>query len=345
MRKVLSIICALILTALFPAAWLVSKGLPTDTGDYIAQKYAGWNGVLQAWVCCEWKPAGSFISWLNRCAAQFEKAHDGVYIEFTPVDVQAMRGIGSSGVRSPELVFFSPGVFTDAAQLAQIEMPSALRAELAQETHALPVAMGGTIWVLNSDLADTVDPSAVIIPDGWEAAVEALLSGSPVETPIEQPGLDLGLPAFSESGLSMEETLERFMEGDISCMPATQAEITRLVRLMEEGRGPDWKCVAAGEYACTDQLLLAGLTTGDGERYTLAREFALELLQEENQAALANAGAFSVTGRMVHPPHSPYAPLDALLNSRPLRTASAFSEHSIPSAAAIVPGLPPAECS
>ena len=49
----------------------------------------------------------------------------------------------------------------------------------------------------------------------------------------------------------------------------------------------------------------------------------------EDVDALAQAGAFSVTGQAVHAAHSPYAQLDALLNSRPLRVPSVFSEHSL----------------
>ena len=47
MRRMLSIICTLILMLLLPAAWMVSNGLPADTGSYIAEKYAGWSGVIQ----------------------------------------------------------------------------------------------------------------------------------------------------------------------------------------------------------------------------------------------------------------------------------------------------------
>ena len=330
MRKVLTIICALILTALFPAAWCISRGLPADTGSYVAQKYAGWSGVLQAWVCCEWECGGSFVTWLNRCAAQFEKQHEGVYIEFTPVSAQTLGSIGENGMRSPELVFFSPRVLADASILAEIGAPDALRSELRLDEHALPVAMGGTIWVINRELTDTVDPDAIIVPDGFAPAVEALLSGAGAQEEIApiDPGLDLGLPAFSQSGEDIQSLLDRFVDGELPCLPVTQAEIASLARLRDAGRGPDWECVAAGEYAYTDQLLLAGLT-GDGEeRHALAREFAHQLLEDDNQKRLADIGAFAVTGQAVHDMHSPYAPLDALLNSRSLAVPDVFSEHS-----------------
>lgn len=323
MQRMLSIICALILTLMLPAAWMVSRGLPADTGSYIAEKYAGWSGVIQAWIFSEWKAGGSFITWLNRCAAEFEKAHKGVYIEFTPVSRDAMRTIGTSGMRAPELVFFSPGIL----EYGFAEMTSPAVREELQGYAALPVAMGGTIWAVNRELAETV-PQDIIVPAGFEDEAAALMSGDAQEeaAPVE-PGLDLGLPV--SAGVNMEELLDRFIDGGVACMPVTQAEIARLARLRDAGRGPDWECMPAGAYAWTDQLLLAGVTD-EGERFDLAREFALGLLEDENQAALADIGAFSVTGRMVHAGHSAWAQLDALLNSRPLMTPSAISEHLNP---------------
>ena len=154
MRKALTVLCALITAALFPIAELISRGLPADTGSYVEQKYAGWNGVLQAWVCCAWNPGGSFISWLNGCAADFERAHNGVYIEFTPVDEAAMREMMEGKLRRPELIFFSPGILTDSDGLNALETPGNLRMDLRLNNHALPVAMGGYIWVYNTALAD-----------------------------------------------------------------------------------------------------------------------------------------------------------------------------------------------
>ena len=77
--------CVLLLAAaIFGALW-AGRHLPVDTRPLIEEKYAGWSGVLRAWVCSEWEPGGSLLRWLNACAADFEKRHEGEYVEFPPV--------------------------------------------------------------------------------------------------------------------------------------------------------------------------------------------------------------------------------------------------------------------
>ena len=329
MRKVFSFICALILTALTPCAWIACKSLPVDTGRYVAQKYDGWSGVLQAWIFCDWECGDSFISWLNRCAAQFEKAHEGVYIEFTPVSRDMLQQLGASGIRSPELVFFPPGVLEDAACLEIIGFSEMLREELRLDERALPVAMGGCIFAVNRSLAEGIDPGAVIVPEGFEKETAALLSGGtePGEIEMDDPGLDLGLPAFAQK-YEMDILLDRFMGGELPILPVSQGEIAKLARLRDNGKGPDWELIPSGSYAYTGQLLLAGLTEGTGDRFDLARSFARMLLEDDCQQKLSDVGAFSVCGQAIYKSHSPYAPLDALLQSLPLSVPPLFSEHS-----------------
>lgn len=347
MRKILTTICALTLAALMPAAVLLSRNLPPDTRTYVETKYAGWNGVLQAWVCARWSPAGSFISWLNECAADFEKAHDGVYIEFTPVDMAAMRAMDESGIPRPDLVFFSPGIFEGEDMLSDVEIPAELRDEFLDFKSCLPVAMGGYIWVFNRSLCTS--PSGLprmILPDAdgrsFSAALIPLLETGDADAALPEPGLDLGLPAISdlEPMAASEEAIDRFINGEIECTIITQRELSRLIRLRENGRGPDWDCHVSGSFAWADQLLLAGVPRQEdgrsAERMELSREFAALLTGEKAQAALADIGAFSVTRTQVHPTHSAYAELDALLSSRPLAVPQVFSEHSAQNGAAII---------
>ena len=319
MRKMLSFICALILAGLLPAAWFAAKLLPVDGGRLAAEKYAGWNGVLQAWVCSRWSCGGSFITWLNGCAAEFEKAHEGVYIEFTPVDEAALH----SGIREPDMIFFSPGV-VDARE------------------EALPVAMGGYIWAYNRALTDAPPDrnSALpitLLPDdagrSFTRALDALMSGEAAfgNTGLPDPGIDLGLPANASAIDADPDALDRFIDGELAALPVTQKELAKLVRLRDSGLGPDWDCAAAGDYTFTDQLLLAAVTRGQDDaarqRQALCEAFRAQLLGWDAQSALADIGAFSVTGETIYPAHSPYAPLDAMLNSRPVITPDANSEH------------------
>lgn len=314
------LLCAL-LALLIPAAALVFRRLPADTHSQVAGKYAGWNGVLQGWVCCSWECAGSITGWLNRSAAAFERAHPGVYLEFTPVSVQTLRGMDASGMRPPEMIFFSPDVHCGSA-LAELPVPDSLRGDLSPAGRALPVAMGGYIWVYNRALAAGPRADAAqCLPDdparSFSAALAALSGGSESAEPAPEPGIDLGLPA---SAAGTPDALQRFMNGELTCMPVSQAELARLIRLRGTRRGPDWDCAPGGSYAWNDQLLMAAVPArAEAAPAALAAEFIVGLLADGPQDALAEIGAFSVTGRCIHGALSPWRALDELINSRPLR--------------------------
>lgn len=351
MRRLLQVVCVFLAVALLPAAVLISRELPADPHPYVERKYAGWNGVLRVWVCAEWSCAGGFSRWLSACAADFERKHEGVYIEFTQVDAAGLNRLDEDGVRPPELLFFSPGVLRAPSKLVPIDASDAVRNTLRDELRnfggglACPVAMGGYIWVYNrarTDGAPTVG-DAIAAPDdiashSYSAAMVALLSDVPGTDSIiapDDPGVDLGLSieaaaeaaTDSETGsadapLRSEDALECFIAGELPVVAVTQAELSRLIRLRDAGRGPDWTCAAAGQVAYTDQLLLLGVVEASGdcarERQALAQEFGASLLEPAAQARLADIGAFSVTGACVHAEFSAYAALDRLLNSREL---------------------------
>lgn len=349
MRRILSYICLVLILGLIPLSQFALSGLPVDTGAYAGKKYAGWNGVLQAWICCNWSPGGSFISWLNNCAAEFEKQHDGVYIEFTPVSAETMNSMRDCGLPLPDMVFFSPGVLTDASLFSEAEIPAVLRTELQDSAHAVPVAMGGYIWVYNPALcegppADKAGALPMTIPaddDGhsFATALVGLISGStPAQIELPDAGIDLGLPAnAADRTLTIaDDALDRFIEGELPYLPVSQKELARLVQLQEDGRGPDWQCSTGGEFSWADQLLLGAALLQDNDKEKLCSEFIDALLEEEAQTALKEIGAFSVTGKMIHGEFSPYVQMDAQLCSRPLAVMEFFSEHSIGNTAEII---------
>ena len=352
MRKSLQLLCLICVLALIVAAARIFPRLPADSQPYVEKKYAGWNGVLRGWISSEWTCGGSFVRWLNACAAGFEKRHEGVYLEFTEVDAAAMADLGDSGIRPPELVLFSPGVQADAARLLPLDAQAALN---CGSDRALAVAMGGYIWVYNRALCDgapTINDQDVLtlLPDGggrsFSAAAVALLSGESdggEEITLPDPGLDLGLPAMAQSGVELiqsEDALTYFINGKLPWLVVTQAELARLIRLRDAGRGPDWACAATGEVSCGDQLLLLGVVDqsdeAGGQREALAAEFAAYLLGEDCQKKLADIGGFAVTDVQLYSSYSAYAPMEALLRSRALAVPDAFSEHSVADAGAIV---------
>lgn len=346
MRKILTTICALFVAMLFPIAVLVSRGLPADSGRYIAKKYAGWNGVIQAWVCCEWKES-EWISWLKNCAAEFEKAHSGVYLEFTAVDRVAMREMAASDQRRPELVFFSPAVFADNNCLRQLGYPDELRQDLRLNDRALPVAMGGYIWVYDPAWTEGAPKrgDAIWISDGQAPAAIALLSDPVSEseaaksTQIPEAQLDIGLPTGAQVNEQCD-SFQDFLEGRIPYCIVTQSELKILQARREAGLGSDWTCGGSGQFAWTDQLMMVGCMELNGadaaEREELAQAFAEMLFSESAQLALQEIGVFSVTGENIYSSFSPYAALDVLLNRRKLMTCDIFSEYSTRNGAEIV---------
>ena len=194
------------------------NALPVHREALVAEKYGGWTGVLRLWVCEDILPGSdSLIPWLNHCAATFERAHPGVYVQAEPVDAAILRAIGAADVPLPDLILFPPGLLDSADDLLPLD-PSALcvdlRAPLAEsgkwrgELRAVPVAMSAYCWLYDRarlpalpDDWTQADARPSLREDApfscWSAAALCLCSGQRAiveETEIpEALGLDLGL--------------------------------------------------------------------------------------------------------------------------------------------------------
>ena len=298
--KILSFIC---LGSVLCAALLTADQLPPDPGKYVEKKYSGWNGVLRGWVYSDWSCGGSFISWLNGAAAEFEKQHEGVYIEFESVTREAML---AGDIHPPDMLIFSRGVV---------------------EMEAQAIATGGYILVENPSAAGTA------IPGKYAAPLIAMAEDIPVELP--DSAMDLGLPASAgiEAIEFDEDAFRRFMNGELGRTIVNQSELARLIDLRENGRGPDWQCVVQGRYCWQDQQLMLGIRAED-ERGELCADFLKLLLSDDQQAKLASIGAFPVTGISAYDSFSPYLLMEQQLRS----TTPLFekSEHSAQYAEALV---------
>ena len=316
MKRVLKIIAALLAVASAAAAMRVAADLPADNKAHIEQKYAGWSGVLQACVCSRWQAGGSFVRWLNRCAADFERQRDGVYIEFISCGEDEISGVGE--IYSPDMYFFSPGVFPE-------EQPC---------TWLSPVCMGGYAWAYNTSLTDESSIHMKTQPDvqpdtaacSYSAATLALMGGTGEAAPAQDQSMDIGLPASAND----EDALSRFIAGGIPCLAVSCADIAKLKRLSDAGRGPDWKTTASDGPAFTDQLLYLMIPASlpDDGRDAVLHDFAAFLLSEKCQGYLSDIGALPVCGGSIYPPHSPYAAAEAQLSGREIITPPAFSEYS-----------------
>ena len=225
MRKLRIALCALclaLLALLLPVAW---RTLPVDTRPLIAEKYAGWSGVLRLWVYEGWPCGGGSIApWLNRCVGLFEKSHPGVYIQPQYVDAGAIASLNDSGILPPDLLLFPPGLLETPVGLAPLAVPDGLRGALADcgrwrgETYAAPVAMGGYLWAWNVALTDGVPETwrdggavlAVPTPEAWrrwDVALLALCSGRYAAAPSGgSSARDVAAPRALDIGLAADDT-------------------------------------------------------------------------------------------------------------------------------------------
>lgn len=324
--KRLLYICALILSfSLSFTAIHLSRELPANKRQLVEKKYAGWNGVLHGWVCSRWRCDGSFIHWLNSCAASFEKDHPGVYLEFTSVSEQNTNAALSGSALSPDLIFFSPGTINDPAFLESMKshpdsaFPSG---------KAIPVCMGAYMLIT----CDDSPPSSSLpfhLPDepgrSFSHAAAGLIRKDAPVLP-SSPELDLGLPAASSA--EKPAKLDNFIHGEIPSLVLSQLELSELQRLRDAGRCPDWHCVLSGDFMYADQLLLGGIPSRSGEnadeRISLSNAFLLFLQTDPCRQKLQDIGAFPVAGEPIYPPASVYADMERLLRSLPLKIPEIF---------------------
>ena len=107
LRSALCLMCLLLLVPLLVRAWRV---IPLDNQPLVAEKYAGWSGVLRLWVFESWAGnSGGLAAWLNRCAARFEKSHAGVYVQPQFVDADTLADFNDDDMPSPDMLLFPTG--------------------------------------------------------------------------------------------------------------------------------------------------------------------------------------------------------------------------------------------
>ena len=327
MKRWRCLVCLIVLLSLIPGLLWARDRLPPDTHALIGKKYAGWSGVLRLWICQDGAP--SVGGWLNACIANYEKQHPGVYVQPEFVEAADIAAIGESGILPPDMVLFPPGMLETPARLLPLTPQSGLRAPLrhtgdwAGTTYAVPVALDGYIWALNTRLM----PS---LPDTWRgseallavsedrgAALLGLCAGSYIDdgesAPPIDPGLSLGLPESAAPQSTPEPGAPRlpcalpegfqfnpdpwraFINGEACATIVTASELRRLQALSAQGKGPDWKPAAAGA-AFTDRVLSLGLVDkGTAETQALCAAFLDHLLSDACQGTLNRANAFSVT--------------------------------------------------
>lgn len=209
MGKLRSALCLMCLLLLIPALLQARRILPLDTRPLVAEKYAGWTGVLSLWIYEGWPcGSGSISPWLIQCIASFEKAHPGVYVQPQFVDAGAITSMNDSGIIPPDMLLFPPGLLSTPAGLIPVANPRQLRKTLSccgewnGSNYAVPVAMGGYAWAWNTEWTDA-------FPEDWRDA-DAVLSAPPPQSwrrwDAALLALCSGRYASCESGILPEST-------------------------------------------------------------------------------------------------------------------------------------------
>ncbi len=267
MKKHRSALCALGLALIVPLLFCANRILPVDTRPLVAEKYAGWSGVLRLWVFEGWPcGAGSLSPWLNHCIARFERSHPGVYVQPRAVDAGAIASMNDSGILPPDMVLFPPGLLASPEGLLELRRPDGLRLSLAKSgslgdtTYAVPVAMGGYMWAWNAALTDGIPDDwresgltlAAPVPESWrrwDAALLALCSGRPVPSPSENDGS----PAPQESQSELDLGLSGTAAPGPTAPPPPEHVNVRPCRLPEGFRPDDlsWRSFINGDAAAT----------------------------------------------------------------------------------------------
>ena len=180
MRKLKSALCLLFLVLLIPGIMFTRHILPIDTRPLVAEKYAGWSGVLNLWIYEGWPCGrGSLSPWMNQCITSFERAHPGVYVQPQYVDDGAITSMNDSGILPPDMLLFPPNLLASPEGLMPLATPEKLRPALLNcgqwngTTYAIPVAMGGYLWAINTELIRN-------LPDSWDDT-DTVLSVPPPE--------------------------------------------------------------------------------------------------------------------------------------------------------------------
>lgn len=222
-------VCWALLGALIVTAPMLAAQLPSTNDQLAAAQYEGWAGVLRIWVAGGWSPGyGSFVPWLNACAAQFERRNPGVYVQVQSVDERVLKAFLSGEVNPPDAILFAPGMLDSGEGLLALNCGDLLREELKGagdwrgQLRAVPVAMGGYIWAINRSMVHEVpdDWSTLETPEplkkearhlmqaprdqayiSWSGALNALCAPKvvnketgKVDAPRAGQGIDLGLP-------------------------------------------------------------------------------------------------------------------------------------------------------
>lgn len=345
-------ICIFVLLASLIVAFRWTRFLPLSADDALNRSQNAWCGVLRMWVLEGWEAgSGSLVPWLTAASQAFERAHDGVYVQVTPVSRELMRSFNYAAKNPPDLILFYPGALDTPDDLLKTNAGAELTTRFGEcgDGFALPVAMGGYALIEAGD----AESAPIFMPEdtdalSYSAAAAALLIGDSIadDGSIESGtgyGIDLGLPARTRAPVTYarreivpvpgsgraDNAYSLFSRGEIRQTVVTQREIRKLQLLDDEGRAPDWHIRTTGE-TFTDQLALVGIVDIPRDdlqaRQMLSVAFREFLLSDAQQAALSKVRAFRVTeGSALYAGQRGLSEMEAALTENRLILPDAFA--------------------
>lgn len=296
------------------------RALPADNAAQVREKYDTWAGVLRVWVCDDWRVGtGSLERYLNACAAAFERAHVGVYVNVQLVTREAVANFLTTGVNPPDIIVYPPGLLESARGLRAIEAAAAFRPGMERVgmyedlRYAAPILMNAHLWIYDADALDQLPSDLYGVKAACrEADLNALVALNSGLRPEEGtaralPGVDIGLPGgaaatpeptgtvacrVGQDFLVSDAAYDLFRKGTVD---AFVGDLNDIIRIPEK---IDWRASVTGRAAYVDDMALFSVVARaepDADaRAELCGEYLAAILGD-GQALAAKAGAFPVT--------------------------------------------------
>ncbi len=323
----------------------VMDKFPFPKDDMLKEKSDGFSGVLRLWISEENSASAYGLSaWLSKESERFEKKHDGVYVQITPVSKKTLASFSYAAELPPDMIVFSPGTLEGDDGLIQTDAHRHLRNEFQNYESGLctPVAMGSSFWAVRKENERTPLSGKTLLFEknaslrALYALKQDLSSTAPKGTSYE---IDLGLPisenknneyiieATSEIAPGPESRIDEnakayFIKGEGDALFMMQKDLPYLVNA---AGAPEFEIVMTGELYADCLSLFAVTDTKTGEAREMCVQFLEHLLSEEAQKRLESAKAFSVTGEVIYSGKMHYQEIEMLLSDIKIVPAPAFS--------------------
>ena len=318
---------------------------PFPKDDMQKENSEAFSGVLRLWISEKNSASPSGLSaWLSRESAQFEKKHDGVYVQITPVSEKTLASFSYAAELPPDMIVFSPGMLESNEGLVKTDVSNLLRTEFQNyESHlCTPIAIGASFWAIrNENAREPLSGKTLLFEKGNSLrALYALKKDfSPSAPHSAQYGIDLGLPISIDKNdesiieethsispgsgsLILENAKSAFIKGEGDAILMTQKDLPYLINA---SGSPEFEIAMTGDLY-TDCLSLFSVTDAkDGEAKEMCASFLKHLLSEDAQKRLESAKAFSVTGEVIYSGKSHYQEIEMMLSEAKLIPAPAFS--------------------